>query len=79
MKWEYEDKSIIDVDRLDSGEDCVIAVVHGSVSDGLLIAAAPELLAALEMIAGMRPCLDDLMSNIDIALAAIAKTKGPAP
>ena len=29
--------------------------------------------AALEMIAGKRQCIDNLMSNVDIALAALAK------
>jgi hypothetical protein len=35
-----------------------------------------DLLAALEMIAGERPCIDNLMSDKDIARAAIAKAKG---
>ena len=41
-----------------------------------LIAAAPELLAALQMIAGELPCIDNLMSDKDIARAAIAKAQG---
>ena len=39
-----------------------------------------ELAAALEMIAGKRQCRDDLMSNADIARAALSPTnKGDAP
>ena len=31
---------------------------------------------ALELIAGDRPCLDNLMGNVDVARAALAKLKG---
>jgi hypothetical protein len=41
-----------------------------------LRAQRDELLAALEMIAGKRQCLDNLMSDKDIASAAIAKAEG---
>lgn len=33
---------------------------------------ADKLIEALEIIAGKRPCLDNLMGNADIALAALA-------
>lgn len=32
--------------------------------------------AALEMIAGKRPCIDNLMGNVDIALAALKQKDG---
>lgn len=44
-----------------------------------LIAAAPEMLEALQMIANELPCLDNLMSDKEIARAAIAKATGEAP
>lgn len=44
-----------------------------------LIAAAPEMLEALQMIANELPCLDNLMSDKEIARAAIAKATGKSP
>lgn len=41
-----------------------------------LVAQRDELLAALKMIAGMLPCADNLMSDKDIARAAIKAVKG---
>ena len=89
MKWVYENSAIVDEGRIDGSpdglHDGVVALVEGTDADGRLMAAAPDMLAALEMIAGLRPCADALMGNIDIALSAIAKAKGkvrlavPAP
>ena len=38
--------------------------------------AAPKMLHALEIIAGQTPCIDNLMSDKDIARAALAEAKG---
>lgn len=35
-----------------------------------------ELVNAMEMIAGITPCPDDLMGNVDIAHAALSRVKG---
>ena len=57
------------------GEQGIIFEVGYEVNVSALREQLAEALTALEMIAGKRPCIDDLMGNVDIANAVLAKHK----
>lgn len=56
----------------DSAKDCSLAADRLSEQQQVI----DELVNAMEMIAGITPCPDDLMGNVDIAHAALSRVKG---
>lgn len=82
--WEYH--AVGDSDGETFGIDHIVYANFGAVelcclpteADGRLIAAAPDLLAALEYIVGWNPSDWSAETARDLARAAIAKAKGGA-
>ena len=77
MRWAYDPIA----GRVDTGSEGRVTVYRHSV--GFLIAAAPELLAALEAVVCGEAGIADIKANPtsysecwDLAVAAIAKAKG---